>query len=128
MENLLHDIVNHNLQNRTVAFMENGSWAPAAGGLMRQLMMPLKGMKYINETVTIRSSLKQRQASEMDALANAIAATIPGSKAAAAANKPDMRSILRTSPAEMLKRRCSSRCNRSCFHVQVLLRSVRSDR
>ncbi len=101
MENLLHDIVNHNLQNRTVAFMENGSWAPAAGGLMRQLMMPLKGMKYINETVTIRSSLKQRQASEMDALANAIAATIPGSKAAAAANKPDMRSILRTSPAEM---------------------------
>ncbi len=101
MENLLHDIVNHNLQNRTVAFMENGSWAPAAGGLMRQLMMPLKGMKYIDETVTIRSSLKQRQVSEMDALANAIAATIPGSKACAAANKPDMRAILRTSPAEM---------------------------
>ena len=35
MENLVHDIVNHNLQNRTIALVENGSWAPTAGGLMR---------------------------------------------------------------------------------------------
>ena len=117
MENLLHDIVNHNLQNRTVAFMENGTWAPAAGGLMRQLLMPLKGMKYIDTTVTIRSSLKKSQACELDALADAIAATIPaGAKnlplapavkpcapacAPVAAASMDMRDILRTSPAQM---------------------------
>ena len=104
MENLLHDIVNHNLQNRTVAFIENGSWAPAAGGLMRQLLMPLKGMKYIDQTITIRSSLKERQMCEMDALADAIAASVPGSAAAAAASvkKPDLRDILRISPADMV--------------------------
>ena len=35
MENLLHDIVAHNLQNRTVALIENGSWAPTSGKHMR---------------------------------------------------------------------------------------------
>ena len=106
MENLLHDIVNHNLQNRTVAFIENGSWAPAAGGLMRKLMAPLKGMKFIDQSVTIRSSLKKNQLGEVDALAAAIAATMPGSKAAAAVRKPDLRDILRISPAEMAQSAC----------------------
>ncbi len=46
MESLLHDIAAHNLQNRTVAFIENGSWAPASGRLMRGLIEPLKNMKY----------------------------------------------------------------------------------
>ena len=36
MENLLLDLKAHNFQNRTVALMENGSWAPQAGKLMRE--------------------------------------------------------------------------------------------
>ena len=42
MENALHDIVAHNLQNRTIAIVENGSWAPTSGGLMRELLGRLK--------------------------------------------------------------------------------------
>ena len=38
MENLVHDIANHNLQNRTVALIENGSWAPTSAGLMRKVL------------------------------------------------------------------------------------------
>ena len=100
MENLLHDIVNHNLQNRTVALIENGSWAPAAGGLMHDLLAQLPGTKFIDQTVTVRSSLKECQMGEIDAMVQAIAATMPG-VCAAQAKKPDARAILRTSPAEM---------------------------
>lgn len=102
MENLLHDIVNHNLQNRTVALLENGSWAPAAGGLMRNLLSRLPGTKFIDQTVTVKSSLKERQVAEIDALAEAIAGTMPGYAAAPlAAKKVELHDILRTSPAEI---------------------------
>lgn len=101
MEDLLHDIVNHNLQNRTVAFVENGSWAPAAGGQMRQLMAQIPGTKFIDQTVTVRSSLKERQMNEVDALVNAITATIPGAKPAMP-SKQEVISMLNNNPAELL--------------------------
>ena len=100
MENLLHDIVNHNLQDRTVALIENGSWAPASGGLMRELLSQLPGTKFIDRSVTIRSAVKERQEAELGDLAAAIAATIPGCQATAA-KKQDAESVLRISPAEM---------------------------
>lgn len=101
MEDLLHDIVNHNLQNRTVAFVENGSWAPSAGGQMRQLMAQIPGTKFIDQTVTVRSSLKERQMNEVDALVDAIAATIPGAKPAIP-SKQEVISMLHNNPAELL--------------------------
>ena len=77
MENLVHDIVNHNLQNRTIALVENGSWAPTAGGLMRAEFSKLKNCTILDETVTIQSSLKEAQLESMDALAEAIVASMP---------------------------------------------------
>ena len=77
MENLVHDIVNHNLQNRTIALMENGSWAPTAGGLMRAEFSKLKNCTILDETVTIKSSLKEAQLESMDALAEAIVDSMP---------------------------------------------------
>ena len=74
MENLLHDIANHNLQGRKVAIMENGSWAPASGKLMREMLSGLKNTQFIGENVTLRSSLAEDQLSQLDALADAIAA------------------------------------------------------
>ncbi len=76
MENLIHDIVNHNLQNRTIAIVENGSWAPTAGGLMRAELQKLKGCTILDETLTIRSSLKQPQLAEIEALTDAVCATM----------------------------------------------------
>lgn len=47
MENLLHDLVAHNLQNRTMAIIQNGSWSPASGRLMKELLFPvLKIIQY----------------------------------------------------------------------------------
>ena len=77
MEELLRDIAAHNLQNRTVAFIENGSWAPTSGGLMREIIGTCRGMTILNETLTIHSSLKEEQLASIDALVAAIAATMP---------------------------------------------------
>ena len=76
MENLLHDIANHNLQGRKIALMENGSWAPTSGKLMREMLSGLKNTQFIGENITLRSSLAEDQLSQLDALADAIAADV----------------------------------------------------
>lgn len=76
MENLLHDIANHNLQNRRIAVMENGSWAPTSGKQMRDILSALKGCSFIGDNITLRSSLAEDQLPALDALADAIAAEI----------------------------------------------------
>lgn len=77
MENLLRDLVAHNIQNRTVAFIQNGSWAPTSGELMRELFAPLKNISYIDKLLTLRSSLKNSQEAELSELVSAISDSIP---------------------------------------------------
>jgi len=76
MENVLHDIVAHNLQNRTIALVENGSWAPTAAGLMRKLLEGLKNCVILDETLTIRSAVKDTQEADIDVLVTRIAADL----------------------------------------------------
>ena len=78
MENLLHDIANHNLQGRKIALIENGSWAPTSGKQMRDMLSGLKNTQFIGDTVTVKSSLAEDQLSQLDALADAIASDIKG--------------------------------------------------
>ena len=77
MENTLHDIVAHNLQNRTIALVENGSWAATSGGLMRELLSKLKNCTILEETVSLKSSLKAEQLDDVDQLVAALTATLP---------------------------------------------------
>ena len=77
MENALHDIVAHNLQKRTIAVVENGSWAATSGGLMRELLGKLKNCTILEEGVSIKSALKPEQMDDVDALVNAIVSTLP---------------------------------------------------
>ena len=76
MENLLHDIVNHNLQNRKIAIIENGSWAPASGKLMTELVSKLKNVEIIGNKVTLKSAMKENQVEELEALAKTIVETM----------------------------------------------------
>jgi flavorubredoxin len=76
METALLDIKAHNLQNRTVAIIENGSWAPTAGGLMRNIISSMKNMNILDTTLTIKSSLKESQLEQLEAIAKAIAASM----------------------------------------------------
>ena len=88
MENLVHDIVHHKLQNRTIALVENGSWAPTAAGLMRAEFQKLKNCTILDEGVSIRSSLKEDQLAQMEALADALVASMPAQKPVPAQEKP----------------------------------------
>lgn len=76
MDQLLHELVTHNLQNRKVAVIENGSWAPTSGGLMREMLSQLKGTEFIGDTLTVKSALTEGQLAELDVLADAIAADV----------------------------------------------------
>ena len=76
METALHDIVAHNLQNRTIAIVENGTWAPTSGSLMRELLGKLKNNTILNDTLTLKSSLKEDQMAQVDQLVDAIAASM----------------------------------------------------
>ena len=76
MENLVHDIVNHNLQGRKIALIENGSWAATSGKLMREELSKLKNTEFIAENISIRSAVKEEQLAALEALADAIAADI----------------------------------------------------
>ena len=73
MENLLHDLAAHNLQKRKVAIIENGSWAPTSGKVMRELIAPMKNVEYIGENVTLKSALAAGQDAALAALADEIA-------------------------------------------------------
>ena len=76
METALLDVKAHNLQNRTVAIIENGSWAPASGNLMRGIISSMKNMTILEESLSIRSALKASQLPVIDALADALAASL----------------------------------------------------
>lgn len=76
MEALIFDIVAHNLQNRTVAVIENGSWAPTSGKLIRAELEKCKNMNIIENKISVKSSMKKSQLVEIDAMVDAIAETI----------------------------------------------------
>ena len=77
MESFLHDLVAHNIQNRTVALVENGSWAPTSGGLMKALLSKCKNINFIETQLSVKSSVKKDQLMVIDQMVKDIVATIP---------------------------------------------------
>jgi len=86
MEELLRDLVAHSLQNRTVAFMENGSWAATSGKQMRGILEGCKNLTVLENTVSIRSTLGEAQEHDLDALCEEIAQSLNNSVANAASS------------------------------------------
>ena len=76
MANLLHDMAALQLRNRTVGIVENGTWNPASGKLMRAQLEALKDMTILEPTVTLKSSLKAESKAQLEALKDAIVASL----------------------------------------------------
>ncbi len=76
MHNFLTDIKNHNLAGRTVGIIENGTWAPVAGRKIAEIVSGLKNMTILEPTVSIMSSLNSASMEKLDALAEALAASV----------------------------------------------------
>lgn len=72
MHALLHDVAALSLQNRRYSLISNGSWAPVSGKKMQETLSSLKNMQQVGETLQFRSSLKETQLAQLDALAQAI--------------------------------------------------------
>ena len=72
MHNYLMDMKALNVQNRTVAIVENGSWACKSGDLMAEFLDGMKQMSVLNERLTVVSSLNEEKIDEMDVLVDGI--------------------------------------------------------
>ena len=88
MKNFLLDLEAHNLQNRCFALVENGSWSPLSGKLMKEILDRLTDVRYVGETVTVLSSPDASNRDALDALAEAVAASVMGGAAPAAEETP----------------------------------------
>ena len=73
MENFLRDLACHGLRGRSVALIENGTWAARSGMLMTKLLEEMKEMRVMEGTVTLKSSVKEAQRRGLESLADAIA-------------------------------------------------------
>ena len=70
MKTFLHALTERNFQNRTVAFIENGSWAPMAAKIMKSILAESKNLRFADTIVTVRSSLKDESRAQIEALAD----------------------------------------------------------
>lgn len=70
MKTFIHDLTERNYQNRTVAFMENGSWGPMAAKTMKGMLEGCKNLTFAETTVTVRSALNDASESQIAALAD----------------------------------------------------------
>jgi len=77
MEEFLNDLIAHNIQNRTVTIIENGSWAATSGGLMREKLQKCKNIRILEQIISIKSGLKPEQLSEIDRLVQTVSADMP---------------------------------------------------
>jgi len=101
MEALLDDLVAHNIQNRTVGILENGSWAATSGNLMREKLEKCKNLHFLEHTVSLKSSLKASQLPELEAMVQSIAADFPHSTTNTVASKDGKTAVI--DPAAMFK-------------------------
>jgi flavorubredoxin len=73
MKTFIHHLTERNYQNRTVAFMENGTWAPTAGKVMAKMLEASKNITFAENSVKILSALSDESRAQIDALAKELA-------------------------------------------------------
>ena len=78
MEAYLSDIKALNLQNRTVAVIDNGTWAATAGKQMIGMLEGMKKMTILENTISIKSALAENQLGALEALADELAKQVNG--------------------------------------------------
>ena len=72
MREFINHLAERGYKNRTVAFIENGSWAPTAAKVMKGLLEGCKGLSFAEPTVRILSALNDESEAQLDALADAL--------------------------------------------------------
>lgn len=68
----IEHLTERNYQNRTVAIIENGTWAPTAGRVMRKMLENSKNLTILDQTVSIKSALNAASRAQLDEMAEAL--------------------------------------------------------
>jgi len=100
MEALINDLAAHNIQNRRVAIIENGSWAPTSGGLIREILGKCEKINFLENNVSILSGIKAAQLSDIESMAQAIGADFT---APSGVNQNNQAALNTVDPAAMFK-------------------------
>ena len=70
MHDYITRLAEHNFQNRTVGLIENGSWAPLAAKVMKEMLSKCRKINWLDTTVKILSAVKQENKDQLEAMAN----------------------------------------------------------
>ena len=70
MRTFIHALTCRGSKNRTVGLIENGSWAPTAAKVMRELLAPCKGLTVLENAVTVKSSLSDESRAQIEKMAD----------------------------------------------------------
>jgi len=90
MREFIHHLTERNFANRTVALVENGSWAPQAAGVMREMLSGCKNLTFASTAVRILSALNGESTGKLEALADELCA-----KPAASGEKVDLTALFK---------------------------------
>ncbi len=94
MHEFITALIERNYQNRTVAFIENGSWAPLAAKVMRGMLEKSKNITFAENTVTILSALSDTSLGAIDALALELSKEY-AAMSSSSANKNDLTALFK---------------------------------
>jgi len=72
MKNFIEHLLERNYQNRKIAFIENGTWAPMANKIMKEMFSKSKNITFIDQEITIKSSLSLDNLNELNILVDKI--------------------------------------------------------
>lgn len=92
MREFINHLTERNFSNRTIAFIENGSWAPMATKVMKGMLERSKNLNYAENTVKIISALNEESTAQVEALANELCKEYLASRDETA-NKNDMSAL-----------------------------------
>jgi flavorubredoxin/flavin reductase (DIM6/NTAB) family NADH-FMN oxidoreductase RutF/rubredoxin len=94
MNDFITRLAEHNFQNRTVGLIENGSWAPLAAKVMKEMLSKCKKINWLNTTVKIMSAVNEENRRQMEAMADELCQEYIA-KSDDLANKNDMTALFR---------------------------------
>lgn len=92
MKEYIHHLTERNFQNRTVALMENGTWAPLAAKVMRKMFEGSKNLTFTDTTVKLLSALSEQSTAQVEALAEELCKDYLA-RQDATANKNDLNAL-----------------------------------
>lgn len=94
MNDFITRLTEHNFQNRTVGLIENGTWAPLAAKVMKEMLSKCKKISWLNTTVKIMSAVNEENRRQMEAMADELCQEYIA-KSDDLANKNDMTALFR---------------------------------